>query len=387
MKPIHTLFLIAFIFILPACRSNSENSNRSLADKQQRLAELKQQQKKLNEQIASLQEEILRINPSLQQEEPKLVAWQPVQVSRFVHYIDLQGNVEAENIAYVMPRNGTGGQVKEIYVRQGDAVKKGQVLLKLDDAIIQQQIQNAQIQLNFLKDVYQRKANLWKENIGTEVDLNNAKTNVEQAQKQLDILKEQLSFTRVTADMNGIAEEVTIKKGEFFTGNPAAGHIKIVNTNNLKVVAHVPENYLPQVKEGSHVVVHFPDIGTTVSATVSLTGKIINPDNRSFYIEIKLPYNAQLKSNQIALVNIQDYEAPQALVVPVNTLQTDEQGKFVLVAKQENNKLVARKKTVIPGMMYDNLLEIKNGLQPGDSLITEGYQGLYDGQPITATAP
>src|SRR4029078_5019205 len=120
----------------------------------------------------------------------------------------------------------------------------GQLLLKLDDALIKQQIQQAQTQLKFAEDLYQRRNNLWKENIGTEVELTTAKNNVDQAQHQLDQLQEQLSYSNVYADMNGVADEVTIHVGETFTGNPAAGgYIKLVNTGDLKVTAQVPDNY------------------------------------------------------------------------------------------------------------------------------------------------
>src|SRR5258706_12126886 len=113
-------------------------------------------------------------------------------------------------------------------------------MLKLDDALVKKQIEQAQTQLKFAKDLYQRRSNLWKENIGTEVDLNTEKNNVDQVQHKIDKLQEQLSFSNVYADMNGVADEVTIHVGETFTGNPQqGGYIKLVNTADLKVTADV----------------------------------------------------------------------------------------------------------------------------------------------------
>jgi len=67
----------------------------------------------------------------------------------------------------------------------------------------------------------------------------------------------------------------------------------------------------------------------------------------------------------------------------MNTLQNDEKGKYVVLASKEDGKLVARKHPVEVGELYGSELEIKAGLKPDDALITEGFQGLYDGQPLT----
>ncbi len=387
MRKIFNILLISTTAFLASCAAKSDNDHKDqLSQKKTQLETLKKQQAKLTDQINTLQAEILKLDPSLaKQEKAKLVAVTAVTPGSFAHYIELQGKVEANNIAYVTPRNGVGGQVKAVYVQQGEYVNKGQTLLKLDDAIIRQQIEQAQTQLAYAKDLYQRRSNLWKENIGTEVELNTAKNNVDQAQKQLDILKEQLGFTNVIADISGVADEVTIRVGELFTGNPAAGHIRIVNTSNLKITTNVPEIYIGQVKTGTPAIITLPDINKTLDAKISITGKVIDPNSRSFYAEARLPESKEFKPNQIALVKIEDYSAPKAITVPVNTVQTDESGKFVMVAANENGKLVARKRQVTAGMMYSDKMEIKDGLQAGDQVITEGFQGLYDGQFITTS--
>ena len=383
------LLLIAIAFTLYSCSAKTDakaNSNSELAEKKTKLEELKKQQDALTKQIADLQAEIIKLDPSANPEKAKLVAVQKLSVEDFTHYINLQGKVDAQNIAYVTPR-GQGGQVKEVYVKEGDYVKKGQLLLKLDDVLIKQQITQAQTQLNYAKDIYQRRSNLWKENIGTEVDLTTAKNNVDQAQHQVDLLQQQAGFSNVYADMTGVADQVTIHVGETFTGNPAAGgYIKLVNTGELKVVAPVPENYLGKVKVGSNVKIVLPDISDSLMTKVSVAGKVIDPNTRTFQVEAKLPANAEFKPNQLAFVRIMDYTVSNTFTIPVNTLQTDEQGKYVLVAVTENGKLYARKKRVEVGQLYNDQLEIRSGLTAGDELITDGYQNLYDGQLITTSA-
>ncbi len=377
--------VIAVSLIAFASCSGKKTGN-TLADKKAKLEQLKKQQEDITKQVASLQAEIIKLDPSANPEKAKLVAVKKISTEDFQHYINLQGKIDAENIAYVTPRN-QGGQVKALYVKQGDYVKKGQLLLKLDDAIYQTQLNQAQTQLKYAQDIYQRRNNLWKENIGTEVELTTAKNNVDQAQHQVDLIKEQLGYTNVYAEMNGVADEVTIKVGETFTGNPVAGgYIKLVNTSDLKATAQVPDNYLEKVKVGSTVKIILPDINDTLTSKIITAGKVIDPNSRTFQIEAKLPSNASFKPNQLALVRIMDYTANNTFTIPVNTLQTDEQGKYVLVAVTENGKTYARKKHVEAGQLYEDQLEIKSGLAVGDMLITEGFQNLYDGQLITTSA-
>ncbi len=381
-KIIHILLFATTVFLV-SCGAKTDENNNALAKKKARLESLKKQQTKVNDEIISLESEIAKLDPSSVPEKTKLVSVAAINLENFTHYIDLQGKIDAENIAYVTPRNG-GGQVKAIYVRKGDYVKKGQLLLKLDDVIIKRQLDQAETQLAYAKNIYQRRSNLWKENIGTEVELISAKNNVDQAQKQIDILNEQSGLSSVYADMDGVADDVTIKVGELFTGSPQGGYIRLVNTSNLKVIAQVPENYLDKINQGSSMQVVLPDAGNkTINASVSLKGRTIDPSNRSFYVEAKLPSDKDLHPNQLALVKIRDYSKNNTVTIPLNTLQSDEKGKFVMVAVMENNKMVARKKVVQIGEMYSDRLEIRGGLEPGETLITDGFQGLYDGQLIT----
>jgi membrane fusion protein, multidrug efflux system len=150
------------------------------------------------------------------------------------------------------------------------------------------------------------------------------------------------------------------------------------------VVVEVPELYQERVKVGTPVKIAFPGLNNkTITGTVRVTGKVINTGSRSFTVEIKIPNDKEIRANQIAVVKIQDYTASSAILAPVNTLQTDEKGKYVMVAVTEKERTVAHKKTVTIGQLYDDKIEIKSGLQPGDQLITDGFQGLYEGQLIT----
>lgn len=387
MKTMYRLSFLALVVLLAACGASS-GDNKDLAKKKTDLEGLKTQQKQINDKITALEAEIAKLDTSAKVENTKLVAVTAVATAQFTHYIDLKGKVDAQNITYVSPR-GQGGQVRAVNVRQGDNVTKGQLLVKLDDAVARQQIEAAKVSLGLLKTTYDRRKNLWDQNIGTEMELLKAKNDVENQEKQIELLNEQLSMTNVYAEVSGVADQVNIRVGEFFTPQsavavPGKPSISIVNTNDLKIVADVPENYLGRVNVGSNLLITLPELNNdTLRAKINVASKLINADTRSFGIEARIPTNNKLRPNQLAMVRIQDYASPNAITIPINTLQSDEKGKFVLVAVKENNKLVAKKKPIVVGELYGDRLEVKSGLAAGDQLITEGFQGLYDGQLIT----
>jgi membrane fusion protein, multidrug efflux system len=369
--------------LLAACGNSTVQEDNTLAGKKARLAGLKDQQDKLSKQISTLEDEIAKSDTAAgSREKAKLVALTTLAPTSFSHYLDLQGNVEAVNTSYISPR-GTGGVVKEIYVRQGDHVSQGQLLLKLDDAVQQQQLAAAKTQVAYWQDLYQRRKNLWDEKIGMETDVINAKNQVDNAQTNLKIAQEQLDFTNVYADLPGTVNTLNVKVGESFA--PGGQGLQIVNTDNLKVVVQVPETYQERVRVGTPVKIDLPGLNDRmITGTVHITSKVINAGNRSFQVEIHIPNTGgDIRANQVAIVKLQDYTASNVLTIPINTLQTDEKGKYVMVAAQENGKTVARKKSITIGQTYSDKVEVTGGLQTGDQLITDGYQGLYEGQLLT----
>ena len=232
------------------------------------------------------------------------------------------------------------------------------------------------------KDLYQRRKNLWDEKIGTEVDLVNAKNQVDQSEAKLRIDQQQLDYTSVYADFPGTVNVLNIKVGEAFTQVTQA--IQIVNTDNLKVDVLIPEIYQERVRVGTPVKITFPGLNNKeVMGTVTVSGKVINADNRAFQVEIHIPNSGDIRANQVAIVKLQDYSASNVITIPINALQTDETGKYVLVGVQQNDKLVAHKKSITIGQAYGDKVQVTSGLQTGDRLITDGYQGLYEGQLIT----
>lgn len=391
--------MILSLAIASSCGNTSKKEKEgALNDKKVELQKLKTEKDKLDKQIGSLEKDIAKLDTNAGlKEKPKLVALAPVTLQDFKHFLDLQGKVDAQNISYITPRN-QGGQIRSILVRQGDNVHKGQLVLKLDDAVAtqnvaatRQQSGSLKAQLDLAKSVYARQKNLWDQHIGTEVQLLQAKTNVESLENQLKAIQANVNSAQAIAnqsnvysDVNGVVDEVTAHVGETFNGNPAqGGYIKIVNKSNLKITVTVPENYASRISKGTAVEIQIPDINKSFNTNISFISQSIGTNSRGFVAEAKVPAGMILRPNQVALVKILDYSSPKTTVINVNTLQNDESGKFVLVAAKEGDKLIARKRKVIIGELYGDQIEIKQGLKEGDQLITEGYQSIYDGQLIT----
>jgi RND family efflux transporter MFP subunit len=374
------LLMICMLFTMAACSGNKEE-NKDLSAKKTELEKLTKERDAIAAKITALEEEIKKMDGSAGSEKSKLVEMTAIATQDFAHYIELQGKITTENVYYVTPR-GMGGQVKSIFVKPGDNVKKGQLLMKLEDGIVQQNMKQVESQLAFAKNIFTRQENLWKEGIGTEVQYLSAKNNVESLEKQIALVKEQLSTTSVVAEVSGIVEAVNIRVGETFVGSPMAS-ITIVNPSSMKAVVEVPENYIAKIRKGMPVVVTVPDINESFNSSINLISETINVSSRSFTAESKVPSKSTIKPNQVSIVKILDHAAKNAIVVPVETVQADEKGKYVYVSVTENGKMVARKRPVTIGEFYDDKIEVMSGLSAGEQLITKGYQGLYDGQRIS----
>lgn len=383
MKKILVLITSTTLLAIAGCTGGS-NEKGTLADLKKKLEAKKKEQSGIESEVRSLEEQIAKLDTTAaQMQNRRLVAVSTLAPQDFVHYIELQGKIDADNIVVVTPR-GMPAQVKELYVKQGDVVKQGQLLAKLDDAVILQQLDGLNTQLAYAENIYNRQKNLWDQGIGTEVQLISAKNNVDALNKQIATLKENWKTYSVYAPISGQADVVDLKVGEIFAGATAAGpQIRIVNTGSMKVITEVPENYQKRVSKGTTLQVSVPDIGKSFTTAIKVTSATINPNTRAFTTEARIPSDPTLRVNQVAVVRIEDYAAKNVIVVPVNIIQTDEKNKYVYVMVKEGDRLIARKRIVETGESYESQIEIKSGLNAGDQIITEGYQQVYDGQAVT----
>jgi membrane fusion protein (multidrug efflux system) len=388
MKNIFVLTLITATFIVAGCGSGSKDKKGDAGDMKVKLEKLKKEKNDMDVEIRKLEDQISKTDSNTSQQVQKLVSVDTLRLQDFTHFIELQGKIDANDIVYITPR-GMPAQIKQLYVKRGDAVRKGQLLVKLDDAVMLQQVDALKTQLAFAENLYNRQKSLWDQGIGSEVELITKKNNVDNLKKQIATLTETWNTSFIYAPVSGIADEVNVKVGEVFNGGtPDHPQIKLVNGNSLKIVTEVPENYVARVKKGTPVEVIVPETNRPAfKSTISVIGASINPNTRAFITEAKLPSDPLLKPNQIATMKIQDYQAKKIITVPLNTVQTDEKGRYVYVMEKAGDKMIAKKKPVDVGESYGGMIEIKNGLTGGELIITEGYQALYDGQTVTTGKP
>jgi membrane fusion protein (multidrug efflux system) len=367
------LFVIAVISLLlvPVCRRG---------DKQTELNRLEAQREALDKRIEQLRAEITRTNG---QGSPEILAYvrgTEVHPSLFRHFIQVQGSVESDNNILIPAQSN--GVVKRLYVRQGDKVAEGQLLAELDGSVLESSLAELQNSLNLATTIYERQSRLWEKNIGSELEYLQAKNNRDNLEKRLKTLQEQYRMTKIASPIDGMVDDVLIKEGEMAAAG--RGAIRIVQLSKLKIKASLSENYISRIRKGDPVTVQIAVADRTLNLTIDAVSQVIDPNNRTFNIEIRLPVReGDLKPNMLAVVTINDYTNPRALTVPQNVVQETGEGQFLFVAEEEGGRRIARRRTVTPGGAYDNRLEILAGLAPGETVITFGFQTLADGQPVS----
>jgi membrane fusion protein (multidrug efflux system) len=346
-------------------------------DKKGRLEALKKQQLSLSKEIKILEEQIAKENPDAKKAKAKEVTVAVLKARDFDHYVQTQGHVESENNIMVSAK--TMGVVERVLVTEGQQVSKGQILAQIDNSLVRTSIESMQSQLELAKTVYTRQKNLWDQKIGTEVQYLQAKTNKESLEKQLASLQEQNNMTRIKSPISGTVDQIMVKVGENISpGMPAA---RVINTNDLKLVANVSEAYVTNVKKGNKALITIPELKKEIEGTVSFVGRNIDQLSRTFTVEINLKSQADLRPNMTATVKVIFTTEKDAMVVPINIIQTVNDQKIVYVAEKQGNQTVARKKVVTVDGVYSNQAQVE-GLKDGDQIITFGYQGLNDGEVI-----
>jgi membrane fusion protein, multidrug efflux system len=366
-SPIVIAVIVAFV--LAGCDAST--------DKSAQLKKLKEQQASLAKEVASLEKDIAATDTTLKVKMKEVIVID-LAPRKFDQYVQTQGSIESTDNIMVSAKSM--GVLSQVYVREGDAVVRGQTLAQIDNSLTQRGIEEVKSSMELVNTVYERQKNLWDQKIGTEVQYLQAKNNKESLERRLATLNEQLDMSKIKSPINGTVDQVNVKIGE--NAAPGMPAFRVINGNDLRLSAKVSEAYISTIKKGNRAMISFSDYDKKIEAPLTFVGRNIDQLSRSFTIEAKLPASNDLRPNMTAIVKIVFSSIPAALCVPVNVVQEINNEKVVYVAESDGKQLVAKKKVVQINGIYDNQAQVTSGLKAGDKIITVGYQGLNDGEFI-----
>lgn len=370
------IVLIATSLLLIAC---GEKSTDDLI-KDKNITELKNRKATIQSELEKIDAALLKGNKAPESE--ALVSVVTVKDTVFNHYLEVQGNVNTKENILVQPE--FSGTLTALNVKAGQRVSKGQILGKVDDAGMSQQLASIENQYALAKTTFERQKNLWDKKIGSEIQFLQAQAQMISAQKSVAQMRAQVAKTVIRAPFSGTIDEVFVERGQVVAPGPQ-GLMRIVNLSNMYVSTTVPETYIGKLKPGTEVDVFLTSLGKTYKGKVRQVANFINPSNRSFGIEVSVPNpDNLLRPNQVAKLKIIDYTIKNAIAVPTNVVQEDgEHNKFVFIATNVNGKSgVAKKVLVKVGKSSNNVTEILSGLAANDVIITEGVNNIADGMKL-----
>lgn len=376
MKYILFSFITAILFA--ACQAEVAAPT-NLAERKALLVEQKKQLRELQKSIDTLQMAIHKEEPP--KDKPmKTVSIVKLVKEEFKRFSEIQATIKSDDLA--VASSETGGRITYLKAKEGQSVKKGQLIAKVDLDAIDKQVDEIKTSLSLAKDTYERQKRLWEQNIGSEIQYLQTKNNVDRLEQSLKTLDFQKTKANVYAPISGAIDKVMLKEGEM--SSPGLPIVEILNTYKVKVVANLPENYLGKVKRGQYVDIHFPAIDLDKKAKITLVGRSIDSANRTFKIEIEMSnHNQVLKPNLLAIVKINDLTIDDALIVPQELVLQEISGKeYLMVVGQKEGKKVAAKKFVVPGESYDGRVQIVEGITTEDEIIVVGARNVKEGDPI-----
>jgi RND family efflux transporter MFP subunit len=384
MKKIITFLLLSLIIV--SCGGEKRQSVEAIIESGDLVAiknkkrEVEQTQQRIMNELQLLNDQIAKLDTVQKLSQITTFNASP---KVFNHYVELQGSVATKQNLVVYPEYS--GILSRVYVKEGQAVSKGQLLAKIDDGGLSQQLAQLEIQADLAKTTFERQERLWKQNIGSEIQYLQAKSNYEGQAKAVNQIKSQLGKTEVRAPFSGTIDDVITDQGSVVAPGQSP-LIRIVNLNNMYIETAVPETYLPDVTEGKQVFVEFPVLGETIETTVRQAGSFINPANRTFKIEVGVPSkNKTIKPNLTAKLRINDYVNENAFMIPLSVISENAQGQqYVYVVNNLNKNNVGTTERIIitTGKTQGDVVEVLTGIEAGMSIVEEGARSVKEDQKV-----
>ena len=382
-----SVYLLGLILAFVSCAQETPEVSNSTAIENSNLEELNAQKTSYTQQIEELTTKLETVNAAIAalggSEKRALITAFATETSLFEHNIEVQANIKTRQNVLMYPE--FTGRLIKLYVSEGQSVKKGALLAVIDDAGIQDQLEQMKLQLELAKTTFERTQRLWEQQIGSEMMFLEAQTRYKAAQKQVDQMRQQLAKTKIYAPFNGIIDEIPARLGS----NLVPGMtpiLRIVNLKSMYAEADVPETYLTNIIKGSKATVTIPVVNQIQTTAIQQTGNFITPSNRTFRVEAALenPDNI-IKPNLNARLSVVDYTNPEAIMVPLRVIRENASGStyvFVLTQPESDNGYTTEKRIVELGKSKQELIEVLTGLSQGDLIVDEGVSTLVEDQKV-----
>jgi len=368
-----------------ACGGGSNQSvDEALASKD--LEIMRTKRTSITEEMKTLEDQVKKLDDAIAELDDNsklpLVSTITVQAEEFQHYLELQGDVMTDQNVLVYPE--MAGTLYRVYVEEGQRVSKGQLLGSIDDGGLSSQLAQLRTQAELSKTTFERQKRLWEQNIGSEIQYLQAKTQYEAQQNAVKQLESQVGKSSIRAPFSGIVDDVIKDQGTVVSPGPGSEIFRIVNLSDMYIDVEVPETHLPNVTSGKKVDAYFPVLGETITTEVRQTGNFINPSNRSFKAEIPVPNkNGRIKPNLTAQVKINDYTNENAILIPQSVVSENAEGEqYVYIIAEIDGEMVAKKSIIKPGKTQGDYLEVLEGLSTGSQVIVDGARSVRDGQNV-----
>lgn len=378
------LYISLIGLIITSCGGDAKTASVDKAIESKDLSKIKATRVEIQKQYDAIGAELAKLDAALAEldtvKKVALVSTAVVKDTVFTHYIDIQGNVDTRQNLIIYPE--FSGVLSQVYVKTGQKVSKGQMLAKIDDGGLSNQLAQMETQAALAKTTFERQKNLWDKKIGSEIQYLQAKTNYEAQMKAVAQMRAQVAKTVVRAPFSGIIDEVITDKGQVV--GPGQQLMRIVNLSDMYVSANIPESFIGKIKVGAIVDVQIKSIGKTYQGKVRQVGNYINPNNRNFSIEVAVPNKDNLlRPNQVAVLKIEDYKKPNAILVPESIVTENAAGeKIVFTVDTSSKEPKAVKKTITIGLTSGSNVEVKSGLNKGETIIIEGARSVQNGDQV-----
>ena len=303
---------------------------------------------------------------------------------KFNHFIELQGNVKTKQNVLVYPE--MPGILNKVYVKEGQKVKKDQILATIDDGGLSQQLLLLKSNEQLAKTTFERQKRLWDQKIGSEIQYLQAKTSYDSQKNATKQLKKQLGKFTIRAPFSGIIDDVFKEKGTVVAPGPGAELFRIINLSDMYVETDVPESYISSIKKNKMVEVNFPILGRSYDSSIRQVGNFINPTNRTFRIEVGIPnLDGEIKPNLTAKLRLNDYTNKNAILIPQSIISENAKGQqFIYVVKdnKEKNQVYAERLVIETGKTNGDFIEVTKNLDANVEVILEGARSVNNGQVV-----